>query len=138
MGLNDSVTSLRREADRTGRVDPTIPPGTAQVTLFGRENFQGRSIIADRPIGDLERVDFADRASSAVVRGGTWEVCDDVRFGGRCVTCGRVAIRRWRKWGSTTGFLAPPRGYCAVPAPGPLRDRSRFTDVRISKAGRSP
>jgi beta/gamma crystallin len=85
MGLNDSVSSVRTEADRTARVEPPVAPGPAQITLYGRENFQGRSVTADRPIGDLERVDFADRASSAVVQGSAWEVCDDARFGGRCV-----------------------------------------------------
>jgi uncharacterized protein YcfJ len=85
MGLNDSVTSVRRESDKTARIDPPVAPGPAQVTLYGRENFQGRSMTIDRPIGDLERFDFGDRASSVVVQGGSWEVCDDIRFGGRCV-----------------------------------------------------
>ena len=127
MGLNDSVTSVRREADRTGRIDPTIPPGPAQVTLFGRENFQGRSIIADRPIGDLERLDFADRASSAVVRGGTWEVCDDVRFGGRCV------ILRPGRYPSLSEMGLDNRisslrlaGAAPVPVPGPTPGQITF------------
>ena len=85
MDINDSVSSLRRESDRVARVDPPVA-ATAQITLYGRENFQGRSFTADRPIGNLERRDFDDRASSAIVQGGAWELCDDVRFGGRCVT----------------------------------------------------
>jgi uncharacterized protein YcfJ len=85
LGLNDSVSSVRA-VNRDARVDPPAPPpGPAQVTLYGREDFQGRSMTVDRPIGDLERFDFSDRASSLVVQGGSWEVCDDVRFGGRCV-----------------------------------------------------
>jgi len=127
MGLNDSVTSLRREADRTGRIDPSIPPGPAQVTLFGRENFQGRSIIADRPIGDLGGVDFADRASSAVVRGGSWEVCDDVRFGGRCV------ILRPGRYPSLAEMGLDNRisslrlaGTAPVPTPGPAPGQITF------------
>jgi hypothetical protein len=84
-GMNDNVTSVRRESERTAHVAPPVAPGPAQITLYGRENFQGRSVSADRPIGRLERLDFDDRASSAVVQGGSWEVCDEVRFEGRCV-----------------------------------------------------
>ena len=58
---------------------------SAQVRLFEDSNFRGRSVTVDRPLGNLERLDFNDRASSAVVRSGTWELCSDGRFGGRCV-----------------------------------------------------
>ena len=84
-GMNDSVSSVRPETEKNARIAPPVAPGPAQITLYGRENFQGRSFTADRPIGSLERADFDDRASSAVVQGGSWEICDDVRFGGRCV-----------------------------------------------------
>ena len=60
----------------------------AEVTFFERENFQGRSFTSDRQIGNLERFGFNDRASSVIVGGNRdsrWEVCDDVRFGGRCM-----------------------------------------------------
>ena len=56
----------------------------AEVTFYEREGFQGRSFTADRPVGNLERFGFNDRASSAIVTGEPWEVCDDVRFNGRC------------------------------------------------------
>ncbi len=57
----------------------------ADVKFFERNGFEGRSFATDRPIGNLERFGFNDRASSAVVRGGRWEVCEDARFSGRCV-----------------------------------------------------
>jgi len=57
----------------------------AQVTLYEEEGFSGRSFSTARPVGDLERFGFKDRAASAVVRGDRWEVCDDTRFGGRCM-----------------------------------------------------
>ena len=57
----------------------------AQVTFYQNENFQGPSFATERQIGNLERFGFNDRASSAVVVGNLWEVCDDVRFRGRCV-----------------------------------------------------
>jgi uncharacterized protein YcfJ len=58
----------------------------AQVTLFENEGFGGRSITADQPIWNFDRLNFNDRASSAIVRGGWWQLCEDARFEGRCVT----------------------------------------------------
>ena len=57
----------------------------AQVTFYEGEGFHGRAFTADRPIGNLERFGFNDRASSAVVERGRWEVCEHEQFGGQCV-----------------------------------------------------
>lgn len=57
----------------------------AQVTFYENENFQGRSFTAKRTVNNFKRSGFNDRASSAVVVGERWEVCEDVRFQGRCV-----------------------------------------------------
>jgi len=57
----------------------------AQVTFYEREDFRGRSFTADHPIGNLERFGFNDRAASARVDGGAWQVCEDARFNGNCV-----------------------------------------------------
>jgi uncharacterized protein YcfJ len=60
-------------------------PACAQVTFYENEGFDGRNFTAREAVRDLSRYGFSDRASSAVVVGDRWEVCDDVRFGGRCV-----------------------------------------------------
>jgi hypothetical protein len=57
----------------------------AQVTFYSREGFRGDTFVADRPIANFERSGFNDRAQSAIVQGGTWQVCEDARFEGRCV-----------------------------------------------------
>lgn len=57
----------------------------AQVTFYDREGFQGRSLSTDRPVRNLERQDFNEQASSAVVEAGRWQVCEDPQFEGRCV-----------------------------------------------------
>lgn len=57
----------------------------AQVTFFEQENFRGQSFSTQRQIGDFSRYGFNDRASSADVTTGRWEVCEDSRFHGRCV-----------------------------------------------------
>lgn len=57
----------------------------AQVTFYEREGFEGRSFNTQRQVRNFERYGFNDRASSVLVFGQSWEVCDDVGFAGRCV-----------------------------------------------------
>ncbi len=60
-------------------------PAAAQITLYSREEFDGRSVSFDSGERNLARENFNDRASSAIVRGGRFEVCEDQNFGGRCM-----------------------------------------------------
>lgn len=57
----------------------------AEVTFYEHDNFQGRSVTVERPADDLSRSGFHDRASSVVVVGGRWELCEVANFGGRCI-----------------------------------------------------
>ena len=57
----------------------------AQITFYEREDFAGRTFTAENQVGNFERAGFNDRASSAVVLRGRWEVCEDAGFRGRCV-----------------------------------------------------
>lgn len=61
---------------------------SAQVRFYEHDDFRGRSFTAERPIGDFAQFGFNDRASSAIVRRGFWELCDNAGFGGRCVVLG--------------------------------------------------
>lgn len=90
MDMNDRASSvrplgLRGAAD--GRFVPPAPPApqATQITLYEHENFQGRPFAADRSIGDLGRTGFSNRASSAVVTGDSWEICDENEFRGHCI-----------------------------------------------------
>jgi uncharacterized protein YcfJ len=56
----------------------------AQITLYEHDGFRGRAITIDGRESNLNREGFNDRASSIVVERGRWEVCEDVRFQGRC------------------------------------------------------
>ncbi len=82
MGLNDRVTSVRA----VDRRNPPVPPpaATGQIDFYESEGFQGRSFTANEPMPDLRRSGFNDRANSAVVTGGLWEICSDTNFGGPC------------------------------------------------------
>ncbi len=57
----------------------------SQVTFYGREGFEGRAFTTESQVSNLEQSGFNDRASSAVVVRGRWEVCEHAGFGGRCV-----------------------------------------------------
>ena len=56
----------------------------AQVTLYSRDDFRGEQLSTDRVVRNMEWVGFNDRASSVVVDGGRWQVCEDADFSGRC------------------------------------------------------
>jgi uncharacterized protein YcfJ len=60
-------------------------PAAAQVTLYSREEFDGRSLTIDSGERNLNSQGFNDRAASAIVRGGRFEVCENENFGGRCM-----------------------------------------------------
>ena len=57
---------------------------SAQVTFYEQDGFHGRTFTTQQRVGNLERPGFNDRASSVVVVGQRWQVCDDFRFEGRC------------------------------------------------------
>jgi uncharacterized protein YcfJ len=61
----------------------------AQITLYEGEGFRGRAFNANGTIWNLQQFGFNDRASSVIVERGRWEVCEDARFGGRCVVLRR-------------------------------------------------
>ena len=57
----------------------------AQITFYEGEGYRGRAFTADGTIVNFDRTGFNDRARSAVVGGGNWEVCEHAHFQGRCV-----------------------------------------------------
>ncbi len=86
MNLNDQVSSAR-EARRDRPYPPenyAPPPLPGQVTFYENDNFRGRAFNTQGDVPDFRQFGFNDRASSVVVVGDRWEVCDDINFGGRC------------------------------------------------------
>ena len=65
---------------------------TAEVVLYEHDDFQGQSFTTKRSLDKFRRDGFNDRASSAVVRGERWEVCEDRRFRGRCIVLATRAL----------------------------------------------
>jgi uncharacterized protein YcfJ len=56
----------------------------AAITLFGHDGFHGPRVTLTQPAPDFRDFNFNDRASSVVVEGEPWEVCQDVGFRNRC------------------------------------------------------
>jgi uncharacterized protein YcfJ len=87
MGLNDRVSSARA-IPRDARVDNDryAPlPLSAQATFYERRDFGGQSFTTTDAVSRFQRYGFNDVATSAVVMGERWEVCEVARYRGRCV-----------------------------------------------------
>jgi len=85
MGLNDRISSVQDVSRNLPEAVAQPAPVVAQITFYQQESFGGRAFTTDKRINNLQRSGFNDLASSAVVVGDRWEVCDDARFKGRCV-----------------------------------------------------
>lgn len=79
--LNDRVSSARlvdpRDANR-----PQSSEG--MVVLYARSDMKGPGLPVNRDVRDLVSINYNDQASSVVVNEGTWELCEDSQYGGRC------------------------------------------------------
>lgn len=82
LGLDRRITSIRPVV--------AVPPTPAVVApvdglmLFAQPEFAGARLEVGRDIRSLARRDFANRAASAIIYEGTWELCTDDDFAGRC------------------------------------------------------
>jgi hypothetical protein len=90
MGLNDRVSSVRDLWDRggTGGGGVVGDGGGADVVLYEGYNFGGDSFRVGGFIVNLGGTGFNDRAHSAIVYNGSWEMCADADFGGGCQVFG--------------------------------------------------
>lgn len=59
-----------------------------EITLFEDDDFRGQRYSATSSIPDLGGSGFNDRASSVMIRGGSWQLCSDSYYRGQCVTLG--------------------------------------------------
>jgi len=57
----------------------------ADITFYENEGFSGRNFSTTTEVRNFERAGFNDRASSVIVMGERWEICEDSRYHGRCV-----------------------------------------------------
>lgn len=87
-GFDRVISSIRPGSDA-----PVTPQGNRQqesananggIELYSEPGFAGERLQVERNMGNLDRVNFDHRAASAVVVGGTWELCTEARFEGNC------------------------------------------------------
>jgi hypothetical protein len=82
--FNDRISSMRpvrRGENARGRRDD----GGALV-LFDQQGLRGQRLAFDGNVRNMKRHEFNDRASSLLVREGTWQVCNAADFSGYCET----------------------------------------------------
>ncbi|HVZ43237.1 MAG TPA: beta/gamma crystallin family protein [Ramlibacter sp.] len=116
----------------------------AQITFYEGEGFHGRSVRTDHEVRNMERIGFNDRAASAVVDHGRWEVCEHARFEGRCAVLRRGSYPSLRSVGlgwqiSSVRPANPHRHYdfepeavvVPGPAPQPLAEYRRGPGERV-------
>src|SRR4029450_2104075 len=62
---------------------------SANITFYEGENFAGRELTIEQSVSNFDgRTRFNDRARSAIVSAGQWEVCVDAEFSGGCQVLG--------------------------------------------------
>ena len=71
------------------------PSGAAELPLYLRDDFVGRSLTVRNGAADLRERDFIDTVQSVRVRSGYWEVCEDVGLRGRCARWVPASMRAW-------------------------------------------
>ena len=99
-GLGSRISSVRPVDgnEHRGRNDNTAVEN-ASVTFYEGEGFRGRAFATDKDVRNFKRHGFNDSASSVIVERGHWEVCEDVRFQGRCVVLRQGSYDSLRRMG---------------------------------------
>ena len=85
-GMQNRIASARPLRGERGEDQEAAPPDfeRPRLVLHSRPNFRGDARELTDSDGEIS--DFNDRAQSATVEGGAWEICEHARFRGRCVT----------------------------------------------------
>jgi hypothetical protein len=58
--------------------------GAGDITLYTRVHLGGPAITLHEAVPDLDLQGFNDKTSSVVVHKGTWEVCAEKHYKGKC------------------------------------------------------
>ena len=144
MNLNNGVASVRVVAANARIADNRFAPvpATAEIIFFENAQFLGRTFRVDKQADNFASMGFNDRASSAVVIAGAWEVCADSRFNGQCIVLrpgrygslsdmginDRISSTRMVDWNTQ---VADDR---YAPVPGTVYDSRTRNDERLYQA----
>ena len=144
-------TKLRAVVGAAGIV--LAAQAAAQVTFYEREDMRGRAFSTSDLVVNFGGIGFNDRASSAVVDAGRWEVCEHAQFQGQCVvlkpgryrTLGQMgmnnaisSVRRIDQVGYDNRVPSYPPGYNGPPSHAynvpPAYVYNRQSDERVYEA----
>ena len=88
-GLGGRVSSARPSREPRGELRDEMRgragAAMAAVIFYETENFSGRRFTINQPVANFARSRLNDRARSAIVNGGAWEICVDAEFHGECL-----------------------------------------------------
>ena len=123
MGLANAISSIREIGWQGGgqQPGPAPQPGGqgASIVLFDAAGMTGRSYSVTGAMSNLDGTGFNDRAQSAIVNSGMWQLCADSDFQGSCEA---LTPGQWSNLGGVTGrvsSLRPVPGGGGAPDPGP-------------------
>ncbi len=93
VGMSRNISSVRPARAEDVPMGGPRPDADADIEMFIRTDFEGRSLSSRRDIANLGPTDFNDKVNSVIVNAGQWELCTDSEHRGRCVvvTPGRYA-----------------------------------------------
>ncbi|MDX2217418.1 MAG: beta/gamma crystallin-related protein [Burkholderiales bacterium] len=95
-----------------------LPAAAEQIILYERNNFSGRNITVERDMPNLDHLGFGNRASSAYVMSGTWELCTDAYYQGSCRTLTPGEHRSLGSQSNRVSSLRPVRDWGGGGNPG--------------------
>ncbi len=82
--FGDTVLSARDVTYDTSASSGAVGYAPPRIQLYEAPGFRGRTMALDQSSPNLEGSWGLTNASSAIVSGGTWEVCTEYNYGGRC------------------------------------------------------
>lgn len=110
----------------------------AQVTFYAREGLVGRAYAVHGAVPNLPATDLFDRAGSASVRGGRWQVCTEPWYRGFCVALAPGDYRSPAQMGLPARVGSAREIDWHMPGPAPAPDPGRVVLYeRPNLAGRS-
>jgi hypothetical protein len=99
------------------------------ITLYHQDNYRGRQFTADRAVADFASTGFNDRAHSAVVHEGRWEICYDADFRG---SCGVLIPGAYPELGAYAGRISSLRPLDGRQADRRSDDRGRYREAHAT------
>jgi hypothetical protein len=104
------------------------------MTVFDYADFQGRGVVIEGDVSNLDQIGFNDRIYSLVVEQGSWQLCEHADFRGACVS---LEPGRYPNMGELRGKLSsvrvlPPAGGRIV---SPVQSPSRGALVLYGQQG---